>query len=479
VKLTLADARTAMRAVGDLADRAEVMPRRAATDSREVGHGDVFFCIRGERVDGHDYARAAVAAGAVAVVAGRVLPDAGAPVLVADDVAAALGRLAAAHRARSSSRVIGVTGSAGKTTVKELLAAVLSCAGETARNRLNLNNQIGMPLSMLAASGDERFWVMEAGISEPRDMDELGAVLRPDLAVVVNVGPAHLEALGDVAGVARHKARLLAWTSDANGGGQGLVSADYPELVAAARAEMAGVAFFSARGADADAVEVPGRMVCTARYLGAVAEGGRFLLTLEDGELDLTLPLRGAFLAESVAAAAGAALLAGCAPETVALGLAKAELPRQRFSVRPAAVAGWTVIDDSYNANPLSLQRAMEAAAEMARASGALRELVLVLGEMRELGADAVRAHREAGAQAARLGAAVVFWKGGHAEDVEQGLRAENFEGVFRAEAAPGDVRDYLAGRAGNEGVVLVKGSHSNHMEHFTSAIVRENADVV
>ena len=166
-----------------------------ASDSRAVKPGDLFVCVPGERTDGHDHAAEAVRAGAVAVLAerdpfegevnARVLLT---PVLLADNSVAALGRLGHAWRAAFRGKVVGVTGTAGKTTLKELLAHILAGRGATARNPLNLNTQIGLPVSMLGADGDEAFWVMEAGISHAGDMDELGPVLEPDLAVILNVG---------------------------------------------------------------------------------------------------------------------------------------------------------------------------------------------------------------------------------------------------------------------------------------------------
>ena len=206
------------------------------TDSRKAGPGSLFVCVPGERVDGHDFAAAAVERGAVALLAQRPLsvPDGGGevPVFVVPDSVEGLGQLARWWRDRTSALVTGVTGTAGKTTVKEVLAQVLSVRGKTARNALNLNNQIGMPLSMLAADGDEAFWVMEAGISHEGDMEALGAILRPDLALILNVGAGHTAGLGKK-GVAWHKTRLLASLA---GGGRALVSADYPDLAREARA---------------------------------------------------------------------------------------------------------------------------------------------------------------------------------------------------------------------------------------------------
>ncbi|MDE7065497.1 MAG: UDP-N-acetylmuramoylalanyl-D-glutamyl-2, 6-diaminopimelate--D-alanyl-D-alanine ligase, partial [Desulfovibrionaceae bacterium] len=169
-----------------------------ARDNRDIVPGDLFVCIPGERVDGHDFAMAAVQAGAAAVLARRELPEVppSVPVLRVDDTVKALGRLAAAWRMRTRAKVVGITGTAGKTTVKEVLAQVLSVQGPTERTAKNHNNQIGLPLSILNAAEDAAFWVMEAGISHAQDMEELAPVLRPDIGLVLNAGAGHTAGLG-------------------------------------------------------------------------------------------------------------------------------------------------------------------------------------------------------------------------------------------------------------------------------------------
>jgi UDP-N-acetylmuramoyl-tripeptide--D-alanyl-D-alanine ligase len=230
-------------------EAAWIAPRRVQTDSRKVEPGDLFVCIKGERFDGHAYAAQAVAKGAVAVIAeieaAQLPAELEAPVLRVENSVVALGKLAAHHRSKTKACVIGVTGTAGKTTVKEMIAAICSLAGPTAYNYKNLNNQIGLPVSMLDASGEEKFWVFEAGISQPHDMDELGAILGPNVAVIINVGPAHLEGLGDVAGVARYKSRLFHYLRP---GGVGVYSLDNHELEDTAPKQWPRAVGFSCRG---------------------------------------------------------------------------------------------------------------------------------------------------------------------------------------------------------------------------------------
>lgn len=437
----------------------------AASDNRAVKPGDLFVCVRGERTDGHLYAAEAVRAGAAAVLAERD-PFEGevsarallTPVLLTDDSVRALGRLGHAWRATFPGKVAGVTGTAGKTTLKELLAHILSMRGATARNPMNLNTQIGLPVSMLNARGDEDFWVMEAGISRAGDMDELGPLLEPDLAIILNVGAGHVQGLGG-RGVAQCKAALLKYLAP---GGTALVSADYPDLVRETRALCPTAVYFSTTGKQ---------MPYRATYLGPGADGrGSYRLRLDGESMDVSCALSGPYGAENVIAAAAAAHLLGLSAEEIARGLEGAEPPAQRFA--RLCVPGWTVIDDSYNANPLSCARMLEAAVELARD----KTLVCVMGEMLELGDEADREHVELGR--ALAAARAVFWTGGHADAVREGLKKEHFSGLFRPLARPGDFlaafEEWDGGRADREreGLILFKGSRGNRLEQLVHAFV-------
>ena len=437
------------------------------TDSREVLPGDLFVCLKGERFDAHDFAVQVAAAGAAAIVASRPLAlavDGGlsCPVILVDDTLLALGKLARCWREgfahQMGSRVVAITGTAGKTTVKELLAQTLAYAQGAglcvAKNHKNFNNQVGLPLSMLAATGQEDAWVMEVGISQPRDMAELGAIINPDLALVLNIGPAHLEGLGDLSGVARAKASLLAHLRP---GGAGLCSMDYPELWAEAQAILPGVLGFSA-------------VDSFARYYARFEEalpGGRGLyeIIVHGQAFWAELPACGAHFAENAAAVAGACHLLGLTTEQTAAGLASATLPGQRFCCQEAG--GWRVVDDTYNANPLSMRRSLEAARLMAGDT----PLMLVLGDMKELGAGARAAHEELGALLAGLKPAAVFFQGEFAAAVALGAGKHV---ALREVTEPAQVLAALAqqgcGCAG--GVILVKGSRSCRMELYAQALL-------
>ena len=435
------------------------IPSGAAIDSRAVKKGDLFFCLPGERADGHDFAASAVENGAMALVAlrnpfGGISPI---PVVEVPDVAAALASLARVHRSWTRAVVVGVTGTSGKTSVKEALASVISERGKTEKNYMNLNNQIGLPLSMLNADDMASCWVMEVGISKAQDMDELGSILRPDIALVLNAGPGHIQGLGDK-GVAHHKARLLAYLEKA---GQGVVNADYPDLVREANALRSDIALFSAQDEHAPFY---------ALYNGPEsAFKGRYTLYLEGMPVEVVAPFQGTFGAENVAAIGAVAHMLGLTESEITRGLANAVPPAQRFV---AATEGpFLVIDDSYNANPLSMERMLEAAAGMAgeRCEG----LFLVLGEMGELGPESADFHEDLGKYIAGLDPLAVFWTGGHGEDVLRGLEQERYAGLWIPVA---DERDFAASlrEAGMDaGVVLIKGSRSNKLERMVAVVMK------
>lgn len=452
------------------------------TDSREAAPGALFVCIPGSRVDGHDFVPAAVELGASAVLASRALPGAGVPVLVVEDTIKALGSIAAMWRDKTTARVVGVTGTAGKTTLKEVLAQVLSVRGKTAKNALNNNNQIGMPRAMLATDGDEDFWVMEAGISHEGDMEELSSVMRPDIGLILNVGAGHTEGLGSK-GVAWHKSRLLTNLAPK---GIGLVCADYPELVREARATGAELHFFSATGRAVDyrasyagpaPAQVDGRDDAVTGIDAPDDRRGLYHLWLDGSRCDVTAPFRGEYGAENVIAVAAAAHLLGLSNAEIAQGLAQSELPVQRFN--QTRVGKWLLIDDTYNANPLSMRRMLDAAAE--RAAGRL--FVPVLGEMLELGPQATAEHEALGKHLAELKPSAVFWKGGHGENIRAGLTCGGYTGpwfevydaaAFAAAWAELTHTAFAENKTG--GVALFKGSRGNRLECLLQTLTEPEA---
>ncbi|MDL2266489.1 UDP-N-acetylmuramoyl-tripeptide--D-alanyl-D-alanine ligase [Desulfovibrio sp. OttesenSCG-928-G15] len=444
----------------------QITPTGARIDSRQVKPGDLFFCLPGENVDGHTFAATAMAAGASAVIASRnPFDDAPpvelmhTPVFLVEDVTKALWQIATCHRNTSPARIIGLTGTAGKTSVKEVLSQVLEIRGRTERNPLNLNNQIGLPLSMLNASADASFWVMEMGISHAHDMDELGSILKPDIGIILNVGDGHVAGLGDM-GVAAYKARLLDYIQP---GGMAIVSADYPDLTEQVNTRRMALAqkgiqllHFSARNTD---------VYCSARYTGPSGlGGGMYEVTWADGmRMELATPFRSDYGSENMAAIMAVAQKLLLTVSEIKMGLANAKLPQQRF--RAEQYVDHTLLDDSYNANPLSSGRMIQAARDMADESGL--PLVLVMGEMLELGDVSDSAHENLGMQMAASCPEAVFWKGGQHEAVKRGLHKQGYKGLFNQVEGPEDFTRLLDEIPLPRALVLFKGSRSNHLEQL------------
>ncbi len=422
---------------------------RVETDSRQVKNGDLFFCLAGENHDGHDYALQAQENGAAAIVAHRDLPEiTGAAVLRVSDTAVSLRRLARFWRDQTTAMVVGITGSAGKTTCKEIAAAVLGGYGRVGASYKNWNNQIGLPLSVLRFDGDEDFWLVEVGISQKHDMDELGEVLAPDVALVLNVGVCHSAGLGTLDEVAAAKASLLSWLRPE---GKALVCADYPQLVASSREyEKKTVLFSQEENSGAD---------FGARVAGVENDQTHYRLSGKEGELMVSMP--GQALPETLAAVYGLVHVLGLDPQRFFRERVEAFQPvDQRFVTR--SVAGWQLVDDTYNANPLSMRQAIDAAARLAGE----KDLILVLGRMGELGELAPREHERLGSLIARSAVTRLFFYGSEELGwVRAGL------GDWAGEVVELSTEEaFLASlekMSAREGVVLFKGSRSCGMEKF------------
>jgi len=422
------------------------------TDSRAVTDGDLYFCIEGERFDGHEFALQAVRAGAAAIVASKIpeqeVTEAGVPVFMVRDTVEALGQLAACYRSKCKAKLIAVTGTAGKTTVKELLGEVCSARYSVAKNYRNFNNQIGLPISMLQASEKQDLWIMECGISLAGDMAELGPIACPDVAVITNIGPGHLQGLGDIEGVAKAKASLLRYLQP---GGVGVVSMDYPQLWKAATEICPEPVGFSTMNEQAP-------FFCL--FLDADQFGsGRFLLRTPKGEVEFDAPFCGEHFAENLAAVAAAAHTVGLGPQHVVDGASRFNADNQRFCPRP--VGNITLIDDTYNANPLSMKRSIETAKCIAED----RSLILLLGDMLELGNEAALRHRELGEVLALVKPDAVYWKGGHIEDVRSA-----YQNVLPLNDPKSFAKDWLEMKI-HDAVVLFKGSRSMKMEEYAKAL--------
>ena len=436
---------------GEISD---VTITQAAYDSREIPEDALFVAIKGDRTDGHNFVQAAVKNGAKAILAERYTENVAIPQLIVQDSVKALGQIAHYVRKKTKATVIGVTGTSGKTTVKEALANVFRQAGKTLVTPRNLNTQIGLPISILGSSGDEKYWVLECGISHPKDMDELGAILEPDIALILNVGPGHTQGLGDL-GVAWHKTRLLTHLAE---GGQAVVSGDYPELVwKAIGTHIERLNFFSIKPG------VAGTSSYLGEYLGEGSEGySRYKISLPKSQFEVEAPFRGIYGAENCIAVAAVASLLNIPNDLIIQGLHTLKLPAQRFN--QYQLKNWRIIDDTYNANPLSMERMLQASKREGE------DFVVVLGEMRELGSQAESLHKELGQLLAQIKPKAIFWKGGLGESVQKGLSQEGATIPLIFLTEPQDFRQQLQEAnisQDSSGTIIFKGSRANALERY------------
>jgi UDP-N-acetylmuramoyl-tripeptide--D-alanyl-D-alanine ligase len=419
-----------------------------SVDSRAIEAGMLFVALRGPNHDGHDHVADALAAGAAAALVERPLPLA-IPQLVVDDSRLALGRLAAAWRRELQTVLVGVTGSNGKTTVKEMCAAILSRAGTTLSTRGNLNNDIGLPLTLLRLSPDHRYGVIEMGANHPGEIAYLTKLAAPQVAIITNAAPAHLEGFGDVEGVARAKGEIFAGLSE-----EGVAVLNADDDFAALWQQLSGshrtLRFGLTRSADVG-----------ARGLGDV-HGSELEVLTPLGGFHLDLPLPGRHNIMNALAAVCAALALNIEFEDIVAGLESLAAVKGRLTTRTGR-NGATILDDSYNANPASLHAGLQVLA------GCGGRRLLALGDMGELGENAEALHRQAGRQARELGIDGLYASGNlsrHASEAygEGGHFYEQQQQLIEA----------LLPQMSKEVTVLVKGSRSSRMERVVEALCAE-----
>ncbi len=424
------------------------------TDTRALAPGELFVAIRGDRHDGHAFAAEAAARGAGAVVVEPAAlarrPPGG--VIAVRDTLAALGDLAAWHRRRRTLTVAAITGSNGKTTTKEMLTAICVAAFGPAHvlsTRGTQNNLVGLPLTLLGSGAETRVAVLELGMNGPGEIWRLAEIARPDVGVITCVAPAHLEGLGSLHAIAEAKAELyrrLAPSATA------VVNADDPLVAAAAACHAGRVVRF---GIAATELDVRAAAV-EARGLAGV----RFVLEVGGARAEVALAVPGRHNVTNALAAAAAAHALGIDLATIARGLAAFRPPPMRMEI-VRLPGGITVVNDAYNANPASMTAAVATLAETPA-----RRRLAVLGEMRELGAEAEQLHRALGAAVAQAGLDALFLLGTHAAAVRAGAEAAGMAAERIVVAADhAELAAHLRAHCRPGDLVLLKGSRGAAME--------------
>ncbi|MFE2303169.1 UDP-N-acetylmuramoyl-tripeptide--D-alanyl-D-alanine ligase [Streptomyces sp. NPDC059445] len=429
-------------------------------DSREVESGSLFVAFVGERVDGHDYARAVIEAGAAAVLASRPV---GVPAIVVDDVQRALGALARHVVERLGATLVALTGSAGKTSTKDLIAQVLRSKAPTVFTPGSLNNEIGLPLTALSATEETKFLVLEMGARGIGHIRYLTELTPPKVGLVLNVGTAHIGEFGGREQIAQAKGELVESLPE---DGAAILNADDPLVRAMASRTKARVLLFGESGeADVRAENV------------RLTESGQpsFSLRTPSGCSDVTMRLYGEHHVSNALAAAAVAHELGMSADEIARALSEAgSLSRWRMEVteRPDGV---TVVNDAYNANPESMRAALRALAAMGKG----RRTWAVLGQMAELGDEALAEHDAVGRLAVRLNVGKLVAVGGREASwlqlgaYNEGSWGEESVHVSDAQAAVDLLRSEL--RPGD--VVLVKASRSVGLERVALALLADGTE--
>ena len=454
---TLSEAAAMMRGRLDGADASAVVTC-VCTDSREAGAGSLFFALKGEKADGHEYAGRARSGGASAAVrsergmlGGR---HCGGARPVVDDPLAALGRMAEAHRSRFRIPVVAITGSMGKTTTREMLAALLRSQMKPLVSPANFNTEIGVPQTLLELTPEHDCAVIEMAMRGPGQIHELCRMVHPGAGVITNVGVTHLELLGTRANIAAAKAELLAELPP-DGWAALNVDDDFFAFFRQ-RTRVPVVTFGLSADADVRAEDVQmGPDGCAS-----------FRLVAGRRSAPASLKVPGEFHVMNALAATAAAGRFGIGPDAAARVLSAYEGFEKRSLVRQAP-GGWTVFDDTYNASPAATVGALRSLAVM-QAAG---RRIAALGDMRELGAFSGEGHRLVGEAVAQTNPFMLVTVGAESCAIQESARTEGYAGACRHFDASPDAAEFLRAQVQPGDIILVKGSRALEMENIVERL--------
>ena len=425
-------------------------------DNREAVAGSLFLCFRGERVDGHDFANDAFARGAICAIAERDIENSQGAYILVPDTAAALRRLGAYYRSQLMIPIIGVVGSVGKTTAKELISAALSRRFNVHKTDKNLNNELGVPLTLLGIGEAHTAAVVEMGISDYGEMTRLGEMVHPDIVLFTNIGHAHLETLGDLNGVLRAKSEVFATMKP---GGTAVLCGD-DELLRTLDPGVKTLTFGTQPHNDYRAESVT--------FGENNTQTQRFTVTTPTARLNASIDAYGLFLASSAAGAVAVAELLGVAPQDIAAGLADYRTLNGRANL--IETTELLIIDDCYNANPNSVAAALRSLATIDR------RRVAILGDMKELGARANELHRDIGLLAGELGIDVLICCGEKAEFYLKGFVASQAERPVYHFPFRNAFLEQLPTLVKKGDAILVKASHSMNFDEVVGLLQRPHA---
>lgn len=421
-----------------------------STDTRTLQAGDLFIALKGPKFNANEFVMEAEKKGAGAAIVSEAVACQ-IPILIVEDTRLALGQIAAYYRQQFNIPVIGLTGSCGKTTTKAMLANILQNCGPALATEGTLNNDIGVPLTLLRLRPEHEYAVIEMGANHLGEIAYVTNITKPTVAFITNAAPAHLEGFGNLEGVARGKGEIFQGLADT---GTALINADdhYADFWKQLIGQRKMIQFGRMNAADV-----------TAKAVQFDINGyAHFVLVTPSGEVSIQLQMLGEHNIMNALAAAAAALAVNAPLSAIKTGLETIQPVKKRLAIYPGK-EGAIIIDDSYNANPLSVSAAIQL---LAKKSG---ERILALGDMRELGPNAANYHQEIGAEAKRLGIDRLYAYGDLSEHTVKAFGKKGFH--FNNQAA---LIDALQTQLKPGVTVLVKGSLSTRMSNVVAALVKE-----
>jgi UDP-N-acetylmuramoyl-tripeptide--D-alanyl-D-alanine ligase len=447
----------AQSAGASLSGNGSTVINKVSSDSRTIKPGELFVALRGENFEGHDFVEAAARAGATAALvdlkwAGNVPNNF--PLLRATDTLQAYQALAANYRRSLALKVLAITGSNGKTSTKDFAASVLARRFRVTKTEGNFNNHVGLPRTILEATSDDEVAVWELGMNHPGEIAALAKMAGPDAAIITNIGVAHIEFMGSREAIAREKG-ALAEAIEPNG--TVILNADDPFSEGIAARSRAKVIFAGIEGGSVRAIEIR-----------QSADGSEFTIVEGAHRCRAQLPVAGLHMVQNALLAVAAGRAFGLSIEECAAGLAAAPLTKARLQIKE--IGGVQFLDDSYNANPDSMKAALRTLVELDTEG----KRIAVLGEMRELGTESERGHREVGETAATLGLNLLITIGNTAELIAEGARAAGLDKVSSVRSTS-DAAKLLGEIAEPGDLVLIKGSRGARTEQVIEQFARQN----
>lgn len=427
----------------------------AVIDSRLVKEGYLFFATKGERVDGHDYIEKAFASGAIVAVCEQIPANVTGLFLLVKDSFTALKEIARFYREQLDIKVVGVTGSVGKTSTKEFIASVLGKRYKVLKTEGNFNNEVGLPLTILRIREEHEVAVIEMGISDFGEMSRLTAIAQPDICVITNIGQCHLENLGDRDGVLRAKTEIFEGLKE---GGTACLFGEDDKLCTISDVKGKAPVFFG----NGETCQVYAKDIVNKGL-----HGSSCVICTEDGAFDAKIPLPGSHMVTNALAATAVAKLCDMKDDEIAAGIASVQAVSGRSNL--IHTDSYTIIDDCYNANPVSMKAAF------ALLATATERKVAIIGDMFELGENEAALHAEVGAAAVKEGCDVIICIGELSRNTAQGANdavaaAGTGQKVFHFKDKAAFLEEHEALLEKGD-AVLVKASHGMHFEELVEVL--------